>query len=96
MGYVRIIVRLVGGKQRSGVRRFPEPINLEDIRAHAWLLAGEALGRGTIEDVIVVEVPADDPAVVALILGLTRRNKSVPRSDGEHPYLKQQSRKPPR
>ena len=62
MGYVRIIIHLVDGDQRSGVRRFPEPMNLDDIRTHAWQLAGEVLGRGSIEDVIVMEVAADDPA----------------------------------
>jgi hypothetical protein len=96
MGYVRIIIRLVDGTQRSGVRKFPEPMNLEDIRRHAWHLAGEVMGRGSIEDVIVAEVPADDPAVVAMILGDAQRNKLVQRSDGEHPYLKEQRRKPPR
>jgi hypothetical protein len=54
------------------------------------------LGRGAIEDVSVVEVPADDPGVVAMILNQRRRNEPVPRSDGEHPYLKHQRRKPPR
>ncbi len=96
MGYVRITIKLVDGSQRSGVRKFPEPMNLEDIRTHAWQLAGEVLGRGAIEDVIVVEVPANDPAVVAIILRDEYRNKPVPRGDGEHPYLKQQRRKPPR
>jgi hypothetical protein len=96
MGYVRIIIHLVDGSQRSGIRKFPEPMNLEDIRTHAWQLAGEVLGRGAIEDVTAREVPADDPAVVAMILSRESRNKLVPRSDGEHPYLKQQRRKPPR
>jgi hypothetical protein len=96
MGYVRIIIQLVDGSQRSGVRKFPEPMNLEDIRAHAWQLGEEVLGRGAIEYVIVVEVPANDPTVVAMILRDEYRNKPVPRSDGEHPYLKQQRRKPPR
>jgi hypothetical protein len=96
MGYVRITIHLVDGSHRSGVRKFPEPMNLEDIRIHARQLAGEVLGRGTIADVIVMEVPADDPAVVAMILRDEYRNKPVPRSDGEHPYLKQQRRKPPR
>jgi hypothetical protein len=96
MGYVRIAIHLVDGSQRSGVRKFPEPMNLEDIRAHAWQLAGEVLGRRMIEDIVAMEVPADDPAVVAMILRGEYRNKPVPRSDGEHPYLKQQRRKPPR
>jgi hypothetical protein len=33
---------------------------------------------------------------VAIILNQQRRNDAVPRSDGEHPYLKHQRRKPPR
>jgi hypothetical protein len=96
MGYVRIIILLVNGSQRSGVRKFSEPMIMTHIRNHAWQLAAEVLGRGMIEEVIVMEVPADDPAVVAMILSQEYRNKLVIRSDGEHPYLKQQRRKPPR
>lgn len=96
MGYVRITIRLSDGSQRSGMRKFTEPMNMEDIRAHAWQLAGDALGKGAVEQVIVMEIPADDPAVVAMILSHDQRNKPVPRSDGEHPYLKQQCWKPPR
>jgi len=96
MGYVRITIHLANGGHRSGVRKFSEPMILEDIRKHAWQLAAEVLGRGAIEDVTVTEVSADDPAVVAMIINQEYRNKSVPRSDGEHPYLKQQRRKPPR
>jgi hypothetical protein len=96
MGYVRITIHLLDGSHRSGVRKFPEPMNLTDIRTHAWQLAGEVLGRGAIEDVTVKVVPADDPAVVAIILKDEYKSKAVQRSDGEHPYLKQQHRKPPR
>jgi hypothetical protein len=96
VGYVRITIKLCDGSKRSGVRAFPQSMNLEDIRKHAWQLAGEVLGRGAIEDVIVGEVPADDPAVVALILGQQRRNKQAEQSNGEHPYVKQQQRRPPR
>jgi hypothetical protein len=96
MGYVRITIWLIGGGKRSGIRKFPEPMNMEDIRDHSWLLAGEVLGRGAIEDVSVEEVSANDPGVVAIILTQHRINDSVPRSDGEHPYLKHQRRKPPR
>lgn len=96
MGYVRITIDLLGGGKRSGVRAFPEPMNLGEIRMHAWQLAAEVLGRGAIEEVTVKEVPANDPAVVSLILGQKGRNKPVPRSDGQHPYLKQQQRRPPR
>ena len=37
------------------------------------------MGRGTIEDMIVTEVPADVPAVVAMIFRDEYRNKPVPR-----------------
>lgn len=96
MGYVRIKILLVDGRHRSGVRRFGEPIIVEDIRNHARKLAAEVLGRNAIDDVIVMELPADDPAVVALILHEQRRNKFVIQSDGVHPYLKQRGGKPPR
>lgn len=68
MPYARITILLRDGTRRSGVRKFPEPMNLADIRAHAWQLSAEVLGRGAIENVTVSELPADDPAVVALIL----------------------------
>lgn len=94
MPYVRIIIHLRGGNTRSGVRRFPDPIILEDIRMHSLHLAAEALGRSEIEYVTVKELPADDPAVVALICGENRSKAQVPASDGTHPYVKQQQRRP--
>lgn len=97
MGYARITIHLKGGRTRSGIRHFPEPMNLEDIRAHSMQLAAESLGRASIEQVIVEEVPATDPAVVALIItDKLRRSKDVFNSDGKHPYLRQQLRRPPR
>lgn len=96
MGYVRITIWLIGGGKRSGIRKFPGPMNMDDIRNHSWLLAAEVLGREAIEDVSVEEVAANDPGVVAIILNQQRRNDPVPRSDREHPYLKYQRRKPPR
>ena len=89
MGYVRITIHLEAGGIRSGIRPFSEPMNLEDIREQAMYLAGQTLGRAAIADVTVEEVPADDPAVVALILRKEEGSKKIPRSDGEHPYLKQ-------
>jgi len=68
MGYVRITIILRDGTMKSGVRAFAEPMALEDIRAQAFHLAAEVLGRHGIEQVTVQEVPATDPAVVALIL----------------------------
>jgi len=85
MGYVRIIIHLRDGSKRSGVRSFTEPIVLQDIRMHAWHLAGESLGRAAIEDLSVQEVGPDDPAVVALILKEMKRKKGIAPSDGEHP-----------
>jgi hypothetical protein len=88
MGYVRIIIHLAAGGTRSGVRSFSEPVNLEDIRIHALYLASQTLGRAAIADVTVQEVPATDPAVVALILRDQANKKPFPSSDGTHPYLK--------
>jgi hypothetical protein len=96
MGYVRITILLSKGGTRSGVRAFPEPMNLEDIRRHAWKLTAEALGQRAIAEIIVDEVPADDPAVVALILSQNRKNLPVSSNTGQHPYVKQQNRRPPR
>ena len=93
MPYARITILLHDGTRRTGVRHFPEPMNLEDIRKHAWQLSADVLGRGAIEDVTVTEVPADDPAVVALILDQRRSTKPIPPSDGTHPYLKGRGRK---
>jgi len=94
MGYVRIMILLRDGGKRSGVRRFDEPMVLEDIRAQAFQLAAEVLGQIAIDEVIVHELPPTDPAVVSLILDELKRSKPVPRSDGVHPYLKDQQRKP--
>lgn len=96
MGYVRITIELRNGSKRSGVRSFQEPLNLEEIRMHAWQLSSEVLGRQEIEDVTVREVPADDPAVVRLILSQKELGRPVPRSTGQHPYLVQQKRRPQR
>jgi hypothetical protein len=70
-------------------------MNLEDIERHAQQLAGDVLGLEIIEDAVLTKVPSEDPAEVALILNAAQNDSSVPRSDGEHPYLKQQDRKPP-
>ena len=96
MGYVQITIMLRDGTMKSGVRAFAEPMVLEDIRAHAFHLAAEVLGRLAIEQIIVQEVPATDPAVVALILTEKSRSKSIPPCDGKHPYLRDMQRKPPR
>jgi hypothetical protein len=71
-------------------------MKLEEIRSHARHLAAEALGRDSIVEVTVEAIPADDPAVVAFILSERSRRQGIPSSDGEHPYLKQQLRRPPR
>lgn len=94
MGYVRITIQLRDGGKRSGVRSFAEPMNLEEIRKHAWHLAAEVLGRHAIEDVAAWKVPADDPAIVALILGEKRKCKPPLSTDGKHPYVRQQQRRP--
>jgi hypothetical protein len=82
--------------KRSGVRAFAEPLNLDEIRQHAWVLSSEALGRGAIEKVVVEEVAEDDSAVVALILSNHQKHKAAPRSDGEHPIAEEMQRSQPR
>src|SRR3981081_4489147 len=78
MGYVRITIQLIKGGKRSGVRKFSDPMITEDIRKHAFHLASEVLGRSAIANVTVTEVPADDPAVVALILRKESYKKPTP------------------
>ena len=87
MPYARITILLRDGSRRSGVRKFPSPMNLADIRTHAWRLSAEVLGRGSIEDVTVTELPADDPGVVALLLGQQRRKQPGNPDDGSHADL---------
>lgn len=96
MPYVQITIHLLDGTTRSGVRSISGPLILEDVRMHAWRLSAEALGHQAIGEVTVRELPADDPAVVALILSEKGKPKTIPRSDGVHPYVKQQQRRPPR
>jgi len=96
MAYVHIAIRLRDGTTRSGVRAISGPVILEDVRKLAWRLSAETLGHQAIEDVTVKELPPDDPAVVALIVSEKIKAKTIPRSDGVHPYVKQQQRRPPR
>jgi hypothetical protein len=96
MAYVRIEIHLRDGTTRSGVRLISGPLILEDVRKLALRLSAEALGHQAIEDVTVRELPPDDPAVVALIVSEKGKAKTIPRSDGTHPYIKQQQRRPPR
>jgi hypothetical protein len=89
MPYARITILLRNGTRRTGVRHFPEPMNLEDIRTQAWQLSAEVLGRGVIENVVVAEVPADDPAVVALILEQQLKQKAATGDSSRADYLRQ-------
>ena len=96
MSYVRIAIHLKGGAQRTGVRHFPTNIKLEDIQAHAWQLSVEALGQGAIENLDVEELPSEHPDVVAYICGNQEADRIRIRSSGEHPFLSEQKRRPPR
>ena len=94
MAYVRITIELQNGKSRTGIRHFPDAEQLESIRSHARQLSVEALGRAAIVDVIVEALPADDPAVVAFILRGQRRISTPELSTGEHPFTREQHRRP--
>jgi hypothetical protein len=96
MPYAHITIHLRDGTTRSGVRSISGPLILEDVRKLAWRLSAETLGHQAIEDVTVKELPADDPAVVALIVSEKEKARTIPRSDGTHPYVKHQQRRPPR
>jgi hypothetical protein len=96
MSYVRISIHLKGGGLRTGVRHFSTDIALKDIKAHAWQLSVEALSRGAIDRVDVEELPPEHPAVVAYICRSQGLSQSPVRSSGEHPFLSEQKRRPPR
>jgi hypothetical protein len=94
MGYVRITIYLQNAKARTGIRHFPDSEDLEAIRAHAFKLSAEVLGRGAIRDVAVEALAADDPGVVSLILRGKERNTGTERATGEHPFSRDQHRRP--
>ena len=96
MPYVHITIYLRDGTHRYGIRVIPDPVVLEDLRRQAWRLAGDVLGSENIDDVVVRELSASDPAVVTLIVAEKAKAITIPRSDGTHPYLKQAQRRPPR
>jgi hypothetical protein len=92
--YVRITIFLTNGQQRSGIRYSSDSEKLENIRAHAARLSGDALGREAIKDVTVEILPATDLAVVALLSRYKRPRPLSERSTGEHPFARDQRRKP--
>ena len=94
MGYVRITIYLQNAKARTGIRCFADSEDLEAIRAHAFKLSAEVLGRGAIREVTVEALGADDPGVVALILQGQDKKSVAERSKGEHPFSKGQHRRP--
>jgi hypothetical protein len=96
MSNVRIVTLLLDGGRRSGIRQFPEPMELNKIKDQAWRLVGEVLGCGPICGMVAMEVSASDPEVVALILGKRQKRVAVPGSDGTPPFVKQHQWKPPR
>lgn len=96
MPYVCITIYLRDHTKRSGVRSVSSPLDLDEVRLHAWRLSADVFGEALIQDVTVQELSADDPRVVALIINTCGKTKTVPRSDGVHPYLKHTGQKPPR
>jgi hypothetical protein len=96
MSYIRITIHLKGGARRTGVRHFPTDIALRDIQAHAWQLSVEALGREAIAHLDVEKLPSEHSAVVAYICRSQGLSRNPVRSSGEHPFLSDQKRRPPR
>ena len=94
MGYVRITIHLLSGKPRTGIRQISDSEDLESVRAHALRLSADVLGRAAIMDVTVEALAADDPGVVALILGGHGGKALTERSEGEHPFVREQRRRP--
>ena len=96
MTYVRITLRLRNGQQKTGIRHFPEPVKLTEIRAQALALSAQVLGRGAIDEVTVQELPPDDPGVVAYILHHQSPKKAPEPITGRRSYPSQENRRPPR
>jgi hypothetical protein len=94
MGYFRIRILLSDGSEKTGVRHMADLENIEAIRAHAFKLSVEVLGRGAIKDVTVEPLSAEDPAVVTLILKSLGRTSKREHSLGEHPFTKEQRKRP--
>jgi hypothetical protein len=92
--YVRITVHVTNDQQRSGIRHFPDSEQLQAIRTHAFKLSVEVLGRRAIKNVRVEELPADDPGVVAFIISGKRGTSFPEPSTGEHPFTREQRRRP--
>lgn len=92
--YVRITVYLTNGQQRSGIRHSADSEKLENIRVHATRLSADVLGREAIKDVTVEMLPATDPAVVAILSRYKKPGPLPERSTGEHPFTRDQWRKP--
>jgi hypothetical protein len=92
--YVRITVFLTNGQQRSGIRYSADSEKPENIQVHAARLSADALGREAIIDVTVEILPATDPAVVALLSRYKKPETLSERSTGEHPFTRDQWRKP--
>jgi hypothetical protein len=92
--YVRITVFLANGQQRSGIRHSAASEKLENIQVHAARLSADALGREAIKDVRVEMLPATDPSVVAILSRYKKPQPLPERSTGEHPFTRDQWRKP--
>ena len=91
--YVRITVFLSNG-ERSGIRYSADSEKLENIRVHAARHSADALGRDAVKDVTVEMLPATDPEVVAVLSRYKRPRPLPERSPGEHPFTRDQWRKP--
>jgi hypothetical protein len=92
--YVRITVCLTNGQQRIGIRHFADAEKLDDIRIHATRLSADTLGREAVRDVTVEILPATAPEVVALLCRGKKPGALPERSTGEHPFTRDQWRKP--
>ncbi|HVW62263.1 MAG TPA: hypothetical protein VHC48_19565 [Puia sp.] len=68
MPYFRIIIIKRNGLKHAGIRHFHEAISLKNIRAEVREKTVAALGPLAIADILIEEVPADHPEVVAFIL----------------------------
>ena len=84
MPYYRIIVIKQNGLRNSGIRHFPENLTYKQIEQEIWQKAKETIGRLAIADILITNVPADHPDVVAFLL----RQRDAVKKENRYPFAR--------